>query len=53
MKASIKELQTKPEEDDEDYERRMKRWADRPHLSIIADQLQLNIGMIFTNKDLN
>ena len=53
MKAAIKELATKPEEEDEDYEQRMERWADRPHLSIISDQLKLNIGMIFTNKDLN
>jgi len=30
----------------------MERWEDRPQLSIISDQLTLNIGMIFTNKDL-
>jgi len=53
MRASIKHLQTKPEEDDDDYETRMERWADRPHLSIIADQLKANVGLIFTNKDLN
>jgi len=46
-------LATKPEEEDEDYEQRMERYAERPHLSIISDQLVLNIGMIFTNKDLN
>ena len=53
MKAAIKELQTKPEEGDENYEERNEKWADRPHLSLISDQLRLNIGMIFTNKDLN
>ena len=46
-------MATKPEEGDEDYDERMERWEDRPHLSIISDQLKLNIGMIFTNKDLN
>jgi len=45
-------LSTKPEEGDEDYDKRMERWEDRPQLSIISDQLTLNIGMIFTNKDL-
>jgi len=31
----------------------MEKWEDRPHLSIVSDQLVLNIGMIFTNGDLN
>jgi large subunit ribosomal protein LP0 len=53
MKASIKQLQTKPEEGDDDYEERIKDYVERPHLSIISDQLRLNIGMIFTNGDLN
>ena len=53
MKAAIKELQTKPEEGDDNYEARNEKWQERPHLSIISDQLRLNIGMIFTNKDLN
>ena len=37
MKACIAELMTKPEEDDEDYERRMERYADRPHLRLVSD----------------
>ena len=53
MKACIAELMTKPEEDDEDYDRRMERWAERPHLKIVSDQLKLNIGMIWTNGDLH
>ena len=43
---------TKPEEEDDDYAERMEKWADRPHISIIRDQLKLNIGMIFSNGDL-
>jgi len=31
----------------------MEKWEDRPHLSIVSDQLVLNIGMIYTNGDLN
>ena len=53
MKACIAELMTKPEEDDEDYERRMERYADRPHLRLVSDQLVHNIGMIWTNGDLH
>ena len=37
MKACIAELMTKPEEDDEDYERRMERYAERPHLRLVSD----------------
>ena len=52
MRKSLLNLQTKPEEDDEDYAERMEKWADRPHISIIRDQLKLNIGMIYSNGDL-
>lgn len=52
MRASLAHLMTKPEEGDEDYEERNKDWKERPQLSIIRDQLKLNIGLIFTNGDL-
>lgn len=52
MRASIKELQAKPEESDKNYAKRIERWEDRPHLSIILDQLKSNTGMIFTNNDI-
>lgn len=53
MKAAIKELQTEPEKDHPDYDRLKAMYKERPHLQIISDQLRLNIGLIFTNKDLN
>lgn len=53
MRKSLLKLQTKPEEEDSDYEERNEKWQDRPHIGIIREQLQLNIGMIFTNGDLN
>ena len=53
MRKSLLTLATKPEEDDEDYAERMENWVERPHLHTIRDQLALNIGMIFTNGDLN
>ena len=37
MKAAIKELQTKPEEGDANYEKRNEKWQERPHLQIISD----------------
>jgi len=52
MKAAINELMTEPVEGDENYDERMKDWKARPHLSLVKDQLRLNIGMIFTNGDL-
>jgi len=52
MRKSLLTLQTKPEEEDDDYAERMEKWAERPHISIIRDQLKLNIGMIFSNGDL-
>ena len=51
MKAAIKELMTKPEKNDKNYNKRLERWEERPHLSIISDQLKSNVGFIFTNKD--
>ena len=53
MRKALLQLATKPEEDDDDYAERIENWVDRPHLHIIRDQLKLNIGMIFTNGDLN
>jgi len=53
MKASLKQMATKPEEGDADYEERNATWVERPQVPIISDQLKLNIGMIFTNGDLN
>lgn len=52
MRKSLLTLQTKPEEDDDDYAERMEKWAERPQISIIREQLKLNIGMIFSNGDL-
>ena len=52
MKAAINELMTEPVEGDENYDERIKDWKARPHLSLVKDQLRLNIGMIFTNGDL-
>jgi large subunit ribosomal protein LP0 len=53
MRKALLHLATKPEEGDDDYEERIGDWKERPHLNIIRDQLALNIGMIFTNGDLN
>ena len=53
MRKALLTLATRPEEDDDDYAERIENWVERPHLHIIRDQLQLNIGMIFTNRDLN
>ena len=52
MKACIAELMTKPEKGDINYDRMKERYAERPHLKIVSDQLRLNIGMIWTNGDL-
>ena len=53
MRKALLELATPPEEGDDDYEERMATFKPRPHLHVIRDQLTLNIGMIFTNGDLN
>ena len=53
MRKALLELATKPEEGEEDYEERIADFKERPHLHVIRDQLNLNIGMIFTNGDLN
>jgi large subunit ribosomal protein LP0 len=53
MKAAINDLMNEPSENDEDYERKKARFKSRPWLNIVKDQLILNIGMIFTNGDLN
>ena len=52
MKACIAELMTNPKKGDINYDRMKERYADRPHLKIVSDQLRLNIGMIWTNGDL-
>ena len=52
MKACIAELMTKPKKGDINYDRMKERYAERPHLKIVSDQLRLNIGMIWTNGDL-
>jgi large subunit ribosomal protein LP0 len=53
FKAAIADLQLEPLEKMADYEERKAKWKPRPHLSIIRDQLNGNIGMIFTNGDLS
>ena len=47
MKRALADLYTEPE----DPERRAN-WKPQPHLKLIAEQLSLNTGMIFTNGDL-
>lgn len=53
MRKALLDLIVKPEEGDADYAEKMENWVDRPHLNMIRDQLAANIGMIFTNGDLN
>jgi large subunit ribosomal protein LP0 len=52
MKGAVTELFEKPEKNDENYEKRMARWQERPHLQILLKQLVGNVGMIFSNGDL-
>lgn len=53
MKAAINELLEKPEPGMRNYEERVKRWQERPHLNIVLRQLVGNVGLIFTNGDLS
>lgn len=52
MKGAVNELFEKPEKGDENYEKRIARWQERPHLAILLKQLVGNVGMIFSNGDL-
>lgn len=52
MKGAINELLEKPEPGMRNYEERVKRWQERPHLNLVLKQLIGNVGMIFTNGDL-
>lgn len=52
MKAAITALQTEPKPSEENYEERIATYQPRPHLSLVKEQLRLNIGMILTNGDL-
>jgi len=53
MKGAINELMEKPEPGCKNYEKRVARWQERPHLNLILKQLVGNVGMIFTNGDLS
>lgn len=52
MKAAITELNTEPEEGEEDYEARKAAFVHRPHLDKIVGMLKGNTSIIFTNKEL-
>jgi large subunit ribosomal protein LP0 len=53
LKAAIADLTMEPDPRKDDYEERKAKWQPRPHLNIIRDQLNGNVGMIFTNNDLS
>jgi len=53
MKASLTALNTKPEEDEDDYESRGgANWAKDDNVEKILAQLKGNTNIIFTNGDL-
>lgn len=53
MKASLSALNTKPAEDDDDYESRGGAdWAKNDNIEKIITQLHGNTNVIFTNGDL-
>lgn len=53
MKASLSNLNVKPEEDDDDYESRGgANWAKNDNVEKIISQLRGNTNIIFTNGDL-
>jgi len=53
MKASLTALNTKPEEEDSDYESRGGAdWAKNDNIEKILNQLKGNTNIIFTNGDL-
>lgn len=52
MKASLKQLNTKPEEGDADYEERKDSWKFSENVEKILSQLKGNTNLIFTNGDL-
>jgi large subunit ribosomal protein LP0 len=52
MRAALTEMNTKPEEGDEDYETKIADFVERPHIDKIVAQLRGNISLIFTNGDL-
>jgi large subunit ribosomal protein LP0 len=52
IKAGIKRHMTKPVATDADFEVRSKGWKPQPHLKIVHDLLQSNVGLIFCNNNL-
>jgi len=53
MKASLTALNTKPDEEDSDYESRGGAdWAKNDNIEKILNQLKGNTNIIFTNGDL-
>merc|ERR1719163_867790 len=52
MRSALQEMNTKPDEDDEDYETKIADFVERPHIDKIIAQLRGNISLIFTNGDL-
>lgn len=53
MKAALNDAKRKPEEEDSDYEERIKTYVANPNIDLIIPQLRGNINIIFTNGDLS
>ena len=55
LKAALLDITAEPDarKDGDRYEERKAKWAPRPHLNHIRDQLTGNTGLIFTNGDLS
>ena len=55
LRAALLDITQEPDprKDGDRYEERKARWAPRPHLNIVKDQLNGNCGLIFTNGDLS
>jgi large subunit ribosomal protein LP0 len=53
MKSALTHANTKPEENDDDYEQRKDNWAFSPTIEKIITQLKGNTNLIFTNGDLS
>jgi len=52
MKACLTEVNTAPQEGDDDYEERKKNWQHNPNIEKIITQLKGNTNLIFSNGDL-
>ena len=52
MKAALTAANTKPEEDDADYNERKDTWEHNENIDKIIGQLKGNVNLIFSNGDL-